>query len=419
MISGISLPGLLSEIGAMPCVPPLPPRRRVLPGLFVLLAVSVVASSPDRFAAVPAAVQPFVDRGEIAGAVTLVATKDQILHHAAIGVSDVATGRPMQTDDLFWIASMTKPVVAVAIALLVDDGKLSFDDPVEKHLPEFRQQWLVQSQESDRRTLVHPARPVTLRDLLTHTSGLGEYPFTSPHWTLAEFTKVIAREPLRFPPGSRWDYSTAGIDVLGRVVEVVSGQSFADFLQARLFTPLGMVDTTFWPTPEQAKRLAQTYAVDGPGGALRPVTIHYLYGGAITDRARPPLGGAGLFSTAGDIAAFYQMMLNGGTARGRAILRPDTVAELVRKQTGELSARPGMPWALGFCVIEDPSRMAANRHFHPGTFGHGGAHGTQAWADPSTGLVHVFMIQRDKLSPNPDDSPMRRAFQDAVAASIR
>ena len=158
---------------------------------------------------------------------------------------------------------------------------------------------------------------------------------------------------------------------------------------------------------------------DAATGLLRPTSIPYIYGGAITDRARPPLGGAGLFSTAGDITKFYQMMLNGGTAGDQRILQTATVAEMTRKQTGDFVARPGMPWGLGFAVIEDPTKMEAHRHLTPGTFGHGGAHGTNAWADSTTGIIHVFMIQRDKLMPNPDDSYMRRAYQDAVADAIR
>ncbi len=393
-------------------------RLVLLGGLLGLLHPLAAAPARDAFAGVPPAVQPFVDQGEITGAVMLVATKDRVLHLSAIGASELATGRKMQTDDLFWIASMTKPIVAVGVALLVDEGKLSFDDPVEKYLPEFRSQWLVQERSADRRVLVPAPRPVTLRDLLTHTSGLGEYPVTDPHWTLAEMSKIIAREPLRFAPGSRWGYSTAGIDVLGRVIEVVSGLPFANFMQSRLFTPLDMKNTTFWPTAAQEKRLARTYVPNATTGKIEPTTIHYLYGGAIGDRARPPLGGAGLFSTAEDVARFYQMMLNGGAAHGRPILKPATVAELTRKQTGDLKARPGTPWGLGFCVIEDPAQMQANHQLTAGTFGHGGAHGTNSWADPATGRVYVFMIQRDKLSPNPDDSAMRRAYQEAVAAAF-
>jgi CubicO group peptidase (beta-lactamase class C family) len=168
----------------------------------------------------------------------------------------------------------------------------------------------------------------------------------------------------------------------------------------------------------QEKRLARDYRPGTQPGQLEPASNPYLYGGATTDRARPPLGGAGLFSTAADIAKFYQLMLGQGAFEGRQILRPETVTELTRKQTGDLRARPGMPWGLGFCVIEDPSQMEANATLSPGSFGHGGAHGTNSWADPKRGLVYVFMIQRDALRPNPDNSPMRRAYQEAVAAAL-
>jgi CubicO group peptidase (beta-lactamase class C family) len=372
----------------------------------------------DKFAGVPASLQPFVEQGEIAGAVALVANKDKILHLSAVGQSDLATGRKMQTSDIFWIASMTKPIVAVCVAVLADEGKLSFDDPLEKHLPEFRNLWLVSEQTSERRVLVRPARPITLRDILTHTSGLGEYAVTDPHWSLATMSKVLAREPLRFSPGSRWGYSTAGIDVLGRVVEVVSGMPFAEFMQKRLLDPLGMTNTTWWVSADQEKRRAHTYLLNAQTKKLEEARIAYMYGGEVTDRARPPLGGAGLFSTAEDIAKLYQMMLHGGELGGKRTLKPETVAEMMRKQTGELRARPGMPWGLGFCVVEDPKQMEANHTFSPGTFGHGGAHGTQSWADPVRGLVYVFMIQRDRIPNNPDNSPMRRAYQAAVEAAL-
>ena len=390
----------------------------VIACLSTWLVLPARSATVDAFGAVTAAIQPFVDRGEIAGAVMLVADKERVLHLSATGQSSVASGRPMKPDDLFWIASMSKPITAVAVAVLVDDGKMSFDDPVEKFLPEFREQWVAQEQTAGSRVLVKPVRAITIRDLLTHVSGVGEYTVTDPHWTLSEMTKIIAREPLRFQPGTRWGYSTAGIDVLGRVVEVVSGTPFADFLRQRLFQPLGMKDTTFWPTREQEKRLAQDYRLNAETGKLEENTISYLYGGAITDRRRPPLGGAGLFSTAPDVAKFYQMMLNEGLWNGRRILKAETVAELTDKQTGNLKTRPGMPWGLGFCVIEDPSAMEANSSLTAGTFGHGGAHGTNSWADPVRDLVYVFMIQRDGLKPNPDDSPMRRAYQQAVTAAL-
>lgn len=397
--------------------------RRPLFAFTVLFNVALVFVSPviaaaDKFAGVPAAVQPFVDQGEISGAVMLLADQDRVLHLSAVGQSDLATGRKLKTDDIFWIASMTKPIAAVCIGLLVDEGKLTFDDPVEKYLPEFKNLWQISEQTPDRRVLVHPPRPITLRDLLTHTSGLGEYVATDPHWSLAGMSKSLAREPLRFAPGARWAYSTAGIDTLGRVVEVASGQPFPEFMQKRLLDPLGMKNTTWWISPAQEKRRAHTYLLNAQTKKLEETPIFYMYKGEVTDRARPALGGAGLFSTAEDVAKFYQMMLHRGTAGGKQILKPETVAEMTRKQTGDLTARPGMPWGLGFSIVEDPQKMDANKILTAGSFGHGGAFGTQSWADPTKGLIYVFMIQRDKIPNNPDNSPFRRAYQDALTAAL-
>jgi CubicO group peptidase (beta-lactamase class C family) len=387
--------------------------------LFAAAAFVAAASLPaqDRFAAVPAAIQPFVDRAEISGAVMLVADRDRILHLSAIGTNDVATGRPMRPDDLFWIASMSKPITAAAVGILVDEGKLRWDDPVERYLPEFHGQWVIAESAPGRRVLVPAARPITIADLLTHTSGLGEYVVSDPHWTLAEYVKVVAREPLRFQPGSRWGYSTPGLDTAGRIVEVVSGESFPAFMQHRIFGPLGMTHTSFWVAPEDLPRYARSYVRDNAAGKLVETTIHYMYGGAVTDRARPGMGGAGLFSTAEDVLRFYRMMLGGGELGGVRVLSAGTVAELTTPHTGDLAARPGMPWGYGFCVITDPTKMEANTTLSAGTFGHGGAFGTQSWADPKTGLITIFMIQRDKMG-NPDNSPMRRAFQAAVAAAV-
>jgi CubicO group peptidase (beta-lactamase class C family) len=393
------------------------------PRLWFRVLVSLVGfvsavQAADRFAGVPAAVQPFVDRGEIAGAVSLVADKDHVLHLSAVGLSDLATHRAQQPTDIFWIASMTKPITAVCVAILADEGKLSFDDPLEKFLPEFKARFVLQEQTPDRRVLVKAERPITLRDILTHTSGLGEYGVTGPHWTLAEMAKALSREPLRFQPGSRWGYSTAGIDTLGRVVEVASGMPFAEFIRTRLFVPLGMKDSTWWMTPEQEQRRAKTYVLSNETKKLEPTPIYYLYTGAPTDFSRPALGGAGLFSTAEDVAKFYQMMLHGGELGGKRVLKPETVAEMTRKQTGDLKARPGMPWGLGFCIVEDPTQMEANHSLSPSSFGHGGAYGTHGWADPVRGLVYVFMIQRDKIPNNPDNSLMRRAYAAAVEAAL-
>ena len=361
--------------------------------------------------------QAFVDQGEIAGAVTLVATKDRVLDLAAVGQSDLASGRKMATNDLFWIASMTKPMTAVAAAILVDDGRLNFSDPVEKYLPEFHGLWVLQETTAQHRVLVPAARPITVRDLLTHTSGIGEYVAYGPHWTLAEMIKGVVREPLRFQPGSKWSYSTAGLDTVGRIVEVVAGVPFAEFMQRRLFGPLGMKDSSFWLTPEQEKRFATNYRRNPDTGKLEPATIYYMYGGAVTDRERPPLGGASLFSTAEDLAKFYQMLLNGGAVAGTRILKPESVAEMTRPQTGNLKAGflPGAAWGLGFCLVEQPDGVTAM--LSPGTFGHGGAHGTQSWADPRRGVIYIMMIQRAGL-PNSDGSEMRRVFQETASVAL-
>lgn len=370
------------------------------------------AQQTDRFAAVAPRMHEFVEKGEVAGAVTLIATKDRIIHLSAVGKGDMTKDRKMRADDIFWIASMTKPITAVCVAILADEGKLNFDDPLAKHLPEFA--GLIVSENGQ---TVKPSRPVTLRDVMTHTSGMGEMTDREPHLTLAETSRRLSQQPLRFQPGSRWAYSTAGMDVLGRVVEVTSGMPFDVFLQKRVLDPLGMKNTSFWVAPAKESRWAHSYLWNQRAGKLEETTIPYLYITAVTDRGRPPLGGAGLFSTAEDVARFYQMMLNKGALNGKRILKPETVVEMTRNQTGALSARPGMPWGLGFCVVEDPTRMSANSVLSPGSFGHGGAFSTQSWADPAKNLIWVLMFQRDGKG-NPDNSDVRVAFQDAAAKGL-
>jgi CubicO group peptidase (beta-lactamase class C family) len=372
------------------------------------LSSATGAQTAGKFDAVVEAMQRFVDRGEISGVVTLLATKDKVLHVAAVGSSDLATRRKMRTDDIFWIASMSKPITAVCLGILADAGKLGFDDPVEKYLPEFAA--VTVTEESQR---VKPARAITLRDVLTHTSGLAELERRDPHLTLEETSKRVVQTSLRFQPGTRWSYSTAGIDVMGRVVEVVSGMRFDQFLQKHVLDPLAMKDTSFWISPQKKSRWARSYRWVPEEKHLQETTISYLYGTEVTDHARPPLGGAGLFSTAGDVARFYQMLLNKGELHGHRILKPATVIEMTKKQTGDLRARPGMPWGLGVSVIDDPSAMEANAPLSPGSFGHGGAYSTQSWADPARNMVWIIMFQRTGKG-NPDNSDVRIAFQAAA-----
>jgi CubicO group peptidase (beta-lactamase class C family) len=217
------------------------------------------ASAPPQVLAPSLA--PFVDDHTISGAVLMVSSPDKVLAMEAIGVSDLKTQEPMRTDAMFWIASMTKPMTAMALMMLVEEGKLSIDDPVEKHLPEFKGQMLIDEKTPDRVVLRKPARPITIKDLLTHTSGLiSALPGnTMDALTLRGAVVAYAISPLQFEPGSKWQYCNTGINTLGRLIEVASGKSYADFLQERLFTPLGMKDTTFWPTEAQMKRIAKSY----------------------------------------------------------------------------------------------------------------------------------------------------------------
>src|SRR5262245_12755897 len=247
---------------------------RCLSLLAVVLAPCISpAQSPAPSPAVRASLQKFVDSGDIAGGVAVVGRADAVLAHEAVGKADLATDTPMASDAVFRIASMTKPITAIGIMMLADEGRLRVTDKVEQHLPEFKNQMLVANRELDTLTLKKPARPITIKDLLTHTSGLpGGYPaglsdlYTRRNRTLAEGAPVMSQRPLEFEPGSKWQYCNAGIDTLGRIIEVVSGQSYEQFLKVRLFDRLGMKDTTFFPTPDQLKRAATLYGrtKDGP-----------------------------------------------------------------------------------------------------------------------------------------------------------
>ena len=376
------------------------------------------ALDPAQLGAIPQRLQQFVADGAIAGAVSLVARHDRVVSLAAIGYANLEANRLMRVNDLFWIASMTKPVTATAIMLLQDEGQLAVSDPVEKYLPEFKNQWMVAEYGTNSLMLRRPARPITLRDLLTHTSGLSDVSQPRMESTLAELVMGYACAPLQFEPGSKWSYSTAGINVLGRVVEVITGQPFAEFADKRILHPLGMQDTTFWPSKAQARRLATAYSPRAGGKDLIATNIYFIKGG-LTARIRPPLPGGGLFSTAEDMAKFYQMVLNDGVAGKRRLLSKEAVAQMTSTQTGDLKAGflEGMSFGLGWGVVRQP--MGVTAMLSPGTFGHGGAYGTQGWVDPQQDLIFVLMIQRAKLVPNSDASDVRRVFQETVIAALK
>jgi CubicO group peptidase (beta-lactamase class C family) len=279
----------------------------------------------------------------------LVANKNKVLATEAVGWADIAEQRKMATDSIFWIASQSKPITAAALMILSDEGKVHLDDPIEKYLPEFRGQMVVAEKAKTQIVLHPPNHPITVRETLSHISGM---PFRSALeeptldcWPLKVRVKSYAMTPLDFQPGTKWQYRNAGINTAARVIEVVTGKPFEAFLDERLFQPLEMHNATFWPTEAQTARIATAYR-PGPGKkgleATKIDQLHY----PLTDRTeRFPMPAGGLFATAHDLARFYRMLLNDGELEGRRILSPAAVKELTSKQTPQaLQENYGLGW---------------------------------------------------------------------------
>jgi CubicO group peptidase (beta-lactamase class C family) len=398
------------------------------PGILRFLGVFFLAlfippargADPAQASPISAGMSAFVDKGELVGAVAVVGRKDGILSHEAVGRLRLDRPEPMPKDALFRIASMTKPITAIGIMMLVDEGKLSIDDPVEKHLPEFRGQMLVANRAGDLVTLRKPVRPISIRDLLTHTSGLpGGMPpglaelYAKRNHNLAEAVMAFSQRPLDFEPGSKWAYCNAGIDTLGRVIEVCSDMRYEDFLQKRIFFPLRMTSTTFYPTATQLERAAPTYdkkngkLVEAPNSVIGPPAD-----------ARYPIPAGGLYSTGADLARLYQMMLNRGVVGMTRFISEDSVAAMTKVQTGDLTAgfTPGMGFGLGWGIVKTPTGVT--EMLSPGSYGHGGAFGTQAWIDPTQDLFVILLIQRVGLG-NSDASEMRRELQRLAVEAVK
>lgn len=385
-------------------------RTRIVAALGLAAALFVgFAAAPPRAPAedagaksIAAALQPFVDRHALAGAVTLVADREKILSLEAVGYADVKAGTPMHADSLFWIASQSKPITATALMMLVDEGKVHLDDPVSKYLPEFKDVWVAVEQDKEHVLLKRPKQAPTVRHILSHTSGL---PFRSaaeqPTLDLLPLrvgALTYAMTPLQSEPGTRYQYSNAGINTAGRIIEVVSGMPYEEFLDRRLFKPLGMKDTTFWPDEGQVARLAKSYKPDAKKTGLEEIPIGQLRY-PLSDHRRQPMPAGGLFSTATDLARFCQMVLNAGEFEGKRYLSVSAVNEMTRKQTGDaLKDAYGLGWSTG-----------------GGTFGHGGAHATNMTIDPKRGLITVWMVQQAGGFPA-DGNKSQGAFQ---AAAVR
>ena len=337
------------------------------------------AAGAESSKSIAAALQPLVDQQMLAGAVTLVASKDKVLSLEAVGYADIAAKQPMRTDSLFWIASQSKPITAFALMMLVDDGKVNVDDPVEKYLPEFKGQMVVAERDNDHVLLKKPKHPILVRNILSHTSGL---PFASKIeqptldlYPLAVRVRSYAMTPLDFEPDSKSQYSNAGINTAGRIIEVVSGMPYEEFLSKRLFQPLGMKDTGFWPNQEQLKRLAKSYKPGPDKKGLEETTIGQLKY-PLDDPQRQPMPAGGLFSTATDLSIFYRLLANGGTWGGHPYLSEKALKQMTSKQTGAL------PNAYGFGISTDGHHI-----------GHGGAYSTDSSLDLDHQLITIFLVQ--------------------------
>ena len=390
----------------------------------------------ERLTRLERVIQGYVDRGQVAGAVTLIARRGGEAHLRAYGMADVNGGRAMQTDAIFRIASMTKPISSVAVMMLYEEGHFRLNDPVSMYLPELGSLDVLHVTDTltGAYAFVASEAPVTIRHLLTHTSGisyrfLGSPAFAPSHeqrvlsglyadagiedglaehpGTIEDLVTRLGRLPLMHQPGAAFSYGL-NVDVLGRLVEVISGMSYDEFLETRIFEPLGMEDTYFYLPSDKAERLASLYS-PSPNGVMEvegTVGDRYLtYSATYTtgeQRTYFP-GGAGLASTARDYSRFLQMMLNGGELDGVRILSPVTVELMTSDHIGELPSGTVAPgsggFGLGFAVVASPS-SAGDLLGSEGAYRWGGFFNTLFWVDPREELIGVLMTQ---VFPNATD----------------
>ena len=370
--------------------------------------------SADVLARIPLRMQEFVKAGKTAGVVTVVARRGQVASVETVGYQSLEKKTPMRADTLFRIASLTKPVSCAAIMILADEGRLSLRDPVEKYLPEYKGLRL-----NPCGTLAGincagrlPGRPINIEDLMTHTSGLpsslesakGDEPKT-----LAELAARGAKTELLFEPGSEWNYSNLGIDLLGRIVEVIAKQPFDRFLSERIFEPLGMSDTFFFLPPEKRSRLASLYSYE----AGKLVLTDADWGESRAHGIPSPAGG--LVSSAADLLRFNEMMREGGSLGGRRILSEAAVHLMTVSHTGDMQAgwSPGVGHGYGYEVVRDVEGMF--RYSSIGTFCKGGAYRTYEFVDPEKELVGVIMMQKTNGGDTDDEI---NSFMQISAAAV-
>jgi len=377
---------------------------RSLSFLVVFALSQALALDPAKLAAIHPAMEEAVKAKQAAGIVTLVMEKGKVVHHDAAGMADIAKGRAMEKDALFWIASMTKSVNGAAILCLVDDGKLSLDKPASKWLPELANVTVAGG--------AKPEKPITLRMLLSHTAGIA-FPSRKPTdgaISLKAYVASLIKTPLAFQPGSAYEYGF-GPTVAGRILEIVSGMKYEDFLRTRLFEPLGMKDTTFHPDDAHRARIARTYKMDEDTHQLVPGYNPFVTSDASVHHMPEPAGG--LFSTAQDMGRFYAMVANGGEFEGKRILSANAVKEMLTPVT---AGGKQLNYSCGWMHNTDTQRVCPAMPV--GSHGHGGAFATNGWIDPASGIVTVFMVQNVLV---PDSGKPRDAFQKLVmeAAGIQ
>jgi CubicO group peptidase (beta-lactamase class C family) len=397
-----------------------------------------VGLSSERLARIHEAVQRHIDAGSLAGAVTLVSRNGRIAHLEAHGLIDVEAKRPMPRDGVFRLASMSKPVTAVAVMMMLEEGKLRLNDPVSRFIPEFKSAKVAVARPGARGGAAPPAGPqagrggpppevdlvsatreITIRDLLTHGSGLmsgglgnaaaGQAAARAPSDTLATYVPKLGAVPLDFQPGTLWRYSgLAGFDVLSRVVEVASGKTFDQFLRERLFDPLGMKDTGFTLTAAIQPRLVPLYR-RGPNGLERSPDQTGLSSATYFS------GAGGLVSTAEDYAQLATMLVMGGELNGKRYLSPRTIELMASNHTGDLAGGQmgmsprGIGFGLGVQVVEDP--VAADRRVTKGAWGWAGAYGTNVHIEPAAGMVTIILMQTSTPA-------LQRDFENAVAQAV-
>jgi CubicO group peptidase (beta-lactamase class C family) len=393
--------------------------------------------SAERLARIDSVMQQYVDQGRVAGVVTLVARHGRLAQAGAYGWADREAGRRMTTDALFRIASQSKAVTSVAVMALVEEGRLRLADPVARFVPSFASATVAVATDTGR-ALVPVRRPITIRDLLTHTAGIsygtdslvqdlyravGLGPAAGFGWYFADKTEPVCDDvdrlgtlPFVSQPGGQFVYGYS-TDILGCVVERVSGQSLAAFFDSRILRPLRMTDTRFFVPPEDRGRLTAVYTVSS-NGLVRAAAGPRGQGDYVDGPRTSYSGGAGLVSTAGDYLRFLEMLLEGGALDGARVLGPKTAELMTEDHIGAVYGSAGYGFGLGFQVLVDPGR--AGQYGSPGLYGWGGAYATNYWVDPTEELVGVFMVQ---LLPNPGldlaDRFRTLVYQSIVAAPSR